>query len=662
MDPTNTRLSAELERKIEEAIRRYPADRKRSAAMPLLHLWQEEFGSISEEAMCWIAAKLGLQPINILELITFYPMFRQAPAGRKHIRICRTLSCAMAGSYQVMDNVCAAAGIVRQHNEEELHMPTPVSPDGEYSVEFVECLASCGTAPVCMVQDELVEQVKPDAAPALLTNHQSLVTHHSPLPHPLERRLVFKNIGRANWTTDIDCYLRDGGYEQLKKAVKMSRTEIVNEVKTSGLRGRGGAGFPCGVKWSFIKPDERKPVYLICNADESEPGTFKDRYIIHQDPHQLIEGILISCFAINAHTAYIYIRGEFPEGAKILERAIEEARAKSFLGQNILGTGFDVEIYIHRGAGAYICGEETGLIESLEGKRAYPRIKPPYFPAVLGLYMCPTIVNNVETLCHVKHIIEMGGANYARLGRPNNTGTRIVCVSGDVQLPGYFEIEVGAVTMGQLIYDMAGGPRYGRNVKAIIPGGSSAKVLRADEKFKIKIKQSDGSMSDREVSLFEIPMDFDSLAAAGSMAGSGGVIVLDDSRDMVWALNNINEFYAHESCGQCTPCREGSLWMKKITDRMLAGGGVVQDPETLKTVADNIAGRTICAFGEACAWPTQSFVEKFRDEFTQRSQKPVPPVMPPEYLSEELVDHQTIATTPLPRNPGWEETAKTGTV
>ena len=442
----------------------------------------------------------------------------------------------------------------------------------------------------------------------------------------------------------------------------MSRTEIVNEVKTSGLRGRGGAGFPCGVKWSFIKPDEKKPVYLICNADESEPGTFKDRYIIHEDPHQLLEGILISCFALNARTAYIYIRGEFPEGAKILERAIEEAREKNFVGRDMLGTGFDVEIYLHRGAGAYICGEETGLIESLEGKRAYPRIKPPYFPAVLGLYMCPTIVNNVETLCHVKHIIEMGGGKYASLGGPNNTGTRIVCVSGDVQRPGYFEIEVGAVTMGQLIYDMAGGPRYGRQIKAVIPGGSSAKVLRADERFKLKLKQPDGSMAEQEVSLYEIPMDFDSVAAAGSMAGSGGVIVLDDSRDMVWTLNNINEFYAHESCGQCTPCREGSLWMQKITDRMLLGGGVVQDPDTLKTVADNIAGRTICAFGEACAWPTQSFVEKFREEFNARSQKPVPPPMPPEYTPGELIDELTIAETPLPRDPGWEKAGTAGRI
>jgi NADH-quinone oxidoreductase subunit F len=661
VEPTNKRISAKLERKMDDAIARYPADRKRSAAMPLLHLWQEEFGFIGDEGVRWIAAKLELQPINILELVTFYPMFRQTPAGKTHIRICRTLSCAMAGSYRVMERACAAAGIVRQHADNGMQTPFSVSKDGNFSIEFVECLASCGTAPVCMVQDELIENVQPENASQLLQNQISNVKPQTS-PHPLEHRLIFKNIGRADYTTDIDCYLRHGGYEQLKKAIAMSRTEIVNEVKTSGLRGRGGAGFPCGVKWSFIKQDEKKPVYLICNADESEPGTFKDRYIVHQDPHQLIEGILISCFALNAKTAYIYIRGEFPEGAKILEHAIEEAREKNFLGRDMLGTGFDVEIYVHRGAGAYICGEETGLIESLEGKRAYPRIKPPYFPAVLGLYMCPTIVNNVETLCHVKHIIEMGGGRYASLGRPNNTGTRIVCVSGDVQRPGYFEIEVGAVTMGQLIYDMAGGPRYGRQIKAVIPGGSSAKVLRADERFKLKLKQPDGSMAEQEVSLYDIPMDFDSLAAAGSMAGSGGVIVLDDSRDMVWTLNNINEFYAHESCGQCTPCREGALWMQKITDRMLLGGGVVQDPDTLKTVADNIAGRTICAFGEACAWPTQSFVEKFRDEFAARAQKPVPPPMPPEYTPEELIEEPTIPATPLPRDPGWEKAGVAGRI
>lgn len=618
--------------------------------MPLLHLWQEHFGFISDDAVTWIANKLGLEPINILELVSFYPMYRASPTGKTHIRVCRTLSCAMVGSYELMKKLRKAFGM---------------NPD--YSVEFVECLASCGTAPVCMVGDELRENVDPNSAVEVLFNPRSArgssaVAGNPPTPHPLEYRLVYKNLGRANWTADIDCYLREGGYEDLRKAVKMTREEIVNEVKTSGLRGRGGAGFPCGVKWSFIKPDEKKPVYLICNADESEPGTFKDRYIIHQDPHQLLEGIAISCFAIKASTAYIYIRGEFPEGARILERAIAEARAHRFLGNNILGTGFNVEVYIHRGAGAYICGEETGLIESLEGKRGYPRIKPPYFPAVLGLYQCPTVVNNVETLCHVKHIIHMGGAKYSRLGRPNNTGTRILCVSGDVQRPGYFEIEVGAVTLGQLIYEMAGGLREGRKLKAVIPGGTSAKVLRADESFKLKQKQPDGSTVELEISIDQIPMDFDSLAAVGSMAGSGGVIVLDDSRDMVWALNNINEFYAHESCGQCTPCREGSLWMKKITDRMLLGGGVTEDPKTLKTIGDNIAGRTICAFGEACAWPTQSFVQKFPEEFAARARKPVPPPLPPELTPEELIEEEKIPTTPMAHDPGWEKAGAAGTI
>ncbi len=656
---TAAKIPAELKRQVNAAIAQYPEEHKRSAALPLLHLWQEHFGFITDEGIKWIAEKLELQPINILELVTFYPMLRQKGTGKTHIRVCRTLSCAMAGSYRLMENLCATAGIVRGHNG--IHDPVLVSPDANISIEFVECLASCGTAPVCMVNDDLHENVDPNSVADLLHPHLSTLNPQPPA-RPLERRLVFKNIGREDWTTDIDCYLRDGGYKQLKKAVTMSRVDILNEVKTSALRGRGGAGFPTGVKWSFIKPDEKKPVYLICNADESEPGTFKDRYIIHQDPHQLLEGVLISCYALNAHTAYIYIRGEFPEGAKILERAIEEARENNFLGKNILGSKFDVEVYIHRGAGAYICGEETGLIESLEGKRAYPRIKPPYFPAVLGLYMCPTIVNNVETLCHVKHIIAMGGAEYSKLGRPGNTGTRIVCVSGDVVRPGYFEIEVGNVTMGQLIHEMAGGMKLGRQLRAVIPGGSSAKVLRADEQFKIKEKQPDGSTIERELSIDEIPMDFDSLAACGSMAGSGGVIVLDDSRDMVWALNNINEFYAHESCGQCTPCREGALWMKKITERMLLGGGVMQDPATLKTVADNIAGRTICAFGEACAWPTQSFVEKFAEDFAARATKSAPPPLPPEYTPEELITEEKIPTVPLAHNPGWEKAGASGTI
>jgi len=447
-----------------------------------------------------------------------------------------------------------------------------------------------------------------------------------------EYRLIFKNIDVAGYTPDIECYLRNGGYESLKKALATApkvagektispQEQIREDVKVSGLRGRGGAGFSCGLKWSFVDRKSGKPIYLICNADESEPGTFKDKQIIYKDPHQMLEGMIIACYANDVHLAYIYIRGEFVEGAKILNRALKEARAKNFLGQNILGSGYSLDIWIHRGAGAYICGEETGLIESLEGKRAYPRIKPPYFPAVLGLYMCPTIVNNVETLCAVKHIVAMGGAEYAKLGTPNNTGTRIVSISGHVRKPGYYEIEVGKATIGQLINDpeFGGGLRDGRKLKAVVPGGSSAKVFKAGEKFKLKRKGPDGKDTEQELDMLDLPYDFDSLIAAGSMSGSGAIIVLDDSTDIVEALSNIAEFYAHESCGQCTPCREGSLWMAKALNRLTHGQGRKQDADYLVRIADNIpGGRTICAFGEACSWPVQSFVGKFKDEFVAR--------------------------------------------
>jgi NADH-quinone oxidoreductase subunit F len=450
---------------------------------------------------------------------------------------------------------------------------------------------------------------------------------------PAEYRLILKHADEAGYTPDLECYVRHGGYEALKKALAIQPKslpdgksvtgpeQIRDEVKLAGLRGRGGAGFSCGLKWSFVDRKSGKPIYLICNADESEPGTFKDKQILYKDPHQMIEGMIISCYANDVHLAYIYIRGEFVEGARILNRALKEARSKSFLGKNIVGSGYDLEIHVHRGAGAYICGEETGLIESLEGKRAYPRIKPPYFPAVLGLYMCPTIVNNVETLCVVKHIVAMGGAEYAKLGTPNNTGTRIVSISGHVKRPGYYEVEVGKVTIGQLINDpvFGGGLRDGRTLKAVIPGGSSAKVFKAGEKFKLKRKGPDGKDSEQEIAMLDLPYDFDSLISAGSMSGSGAIIVMDDSTDIVEALANLSEFYAHESCGQCTPCREGSLWMSKALHRLAHGEGRPGDADYLLRIADNIpGGRTICAFGEACSWPVQSFVAKFKDEFIAR--------------------------------------------
>jgi NADH-quinone oxidoreductase subunit F len=443
------------------------------------------------------------------------------------------------------------------------------------------------------------------------------------MPAPAQRRIIFRHVDEPGYTNDLACYLRHGGYAMLRKALALAPAAIIDEVKRSGLRGRGGAGFGCGLKWTLVDRRSGKPIYLIVNADESEPGTFKDRHLIHQDPHQLIESIMITCWANGVQQAYIYIRGEFPEGARILERAIGEARAAGFVGPNIGGSNYGCEIYVHRGAGAYICGEETGLIESLEGKRPYPRIKPPFFPAVLGLYQCPTIVNNVETLCHVKHIVEIGGGEFAKIGTPNNTGTRIYCVSGHVRRPGCYEFEVGRITLGELLHEVCGGPLPGRRFKAVIPGGSSAKVLRFGDTF--TLKNRDGSP--RPLAVEDIPMDFDTMAACGTMGGSGGVIVMDDSVNMVEALANLNAFYAHESCGQCTPCREGSLWMKKITHRLVHGQARAEDGALLKSVADQIAGRTVCAFGEACAWPTQSFVAKFGEEFqaypeTKRSPRP----------------------------------------
>lgn len=607
-------IPQELEARIAEAITHYPAS-KRSASLPLLHLWQNHFGWIDPSAVEWIAARLDLEPINILELVSFYPWFRDTAPGRETIRVCRTLSCAMAGSHELREELCRAAGV----SPDDDHGHGVNSPDGKYTIEFVECLASCGSAPVCLVGDDLHEKVAPSEADSLLRGPHPAMPRAIRAPHPLEKRMILKNTGREDYDTSLECYLRHGGYESLKKALDMEPAAILGEVKTANLRGRGGAGFPCGTKWGFIKRDDGKPHYIVVNGDESEPGTFKDRYILHEDPHQLLEGLLIAAWTLNVPLSYIYIRCEFPEAARIVEKAIAEARAAGFIGKNIIGSGFDTEIYVHQGAGAYICGEETGLLESLEGKRAYPRIKPPFFPAVFGLYNCPTIVNNVETLCHVKHIIAMGGEAFAKLGSPGDGGTRTLCVSGDVRNPGYYELGCGQVTIGQLINDICGGLKPGRQLKAIIPGGSSAKVLKAGEKFKVKRRNPDGTEAVVEVDLMDLVMDAGSLASAGSMIGSAGVIILDDSRDMLWVLNNLNDFYAHESCGQCTPCREGSLWMSKMTTRMLRGDVKKTDAGQLVHIADNIAGRTICAFGEACSWPTQSFVGKFREEFEPRS-------------------------------------------
>ncbi len=407
-------------------------------------------------------------------------------------------------------------------------------------------------------------------------------------------KILLKNIEKSDYTGSIQDYIREGGYTAISEALKkMTPEQIIKEVKKSNIRGRGGAGFPTGVKWGFIPKDTDKPVYLIVNADESEPGTFKDRVIIEKDPHLLIESIIISSFAIKSHQAYIYIRGEFVYGAKVLETAIKEAAEAGYVGKDILGTGYELDIKVHRGAGAYICGEETGLIESLEGKRGWPRIKPP-FPAVEGLFGCPTIVNNVETLANLPFIILDGGDAYAGIGVKNSSGTKLFCLSGHINNPGVFEFPLG-ISLRELIYDCGGGIRNDKKLKGVIPGGSSMPVIKADE--------------------IDVSMDFDSLANIGTSLGSAGVIVMDETVDMVDAALNVARFYTHESCGQCTPCREGMPWMKNIIARIKKGKGSGEDIDTLLDICDNIEGKTVCPFGEAGAWPIRAFVNKFKEDF-----------------------------------------------
>jgi NADH-quinone oxidoreductase subunit F len=420
--------------------------------------------------------------------------------------------------------------------------------------------------------------------------------------------LLLRNLVNSDSAT-LAAYEKSGGYRALGKALKeMTPDQVTEEVKASGLRGRGGAGFPTGMKWGFM-PKGPGPKYLVLNADESEPGTFKDRLLLERDPHLVLEGFLIGCYAVGCQHGFIYIRGEFVEPYRILLRAIQEAREKGYVGRNILGSGFDCEITVYRGAGAYICGEETALLESLEGKLGHPRLKPP-FPAQVGLYGKPTSVNNVETLANVPMIIDKGAAWYATIGRPKNTGPKLYCLSGHVRRPGVYEFPLG-IPLRELVYEHAGGMlREGHSLKAVVPGGSSVPVLRADQ--------------------VDVLMDFDSLAAAGSLLGSAGVIVMDDTVCMVGALLNLARFYAHESCGQCTPCREGTGWYVQILERLERGGGKSSDLDLLVDLSDRIQGNTICPLGDAVAMPVRSYVTTFREEFEEHvTRKACPAALSP---------------------------------
>jgi NADH-quinone oxidoreductase subunit F len=419
--------------------------------------------------------------------------------------------------------------------------------------------------------------------------------------HPDEVKIISRRFGMG--AANLDRYLELDGYQAVQKAIEMGADAIINEVKASNLRGRGGAGFPTGMKWSFVPKGGPKPTYILCNGDESEPGTCKDRLIMEHDPHAVIEGVMIAGLAVGAKVGYIYLRGEYRYLVDILRQALADARARGFIGKNIFGKGVDFEVYWHTGAGAYEVGEESALMESLEGKRGIPRIRPP-FPAVVGLWGGPTVINNVETLASVPHIILMGGQKYADVGTPKNGGTRLFCLSGHLNKPGVYELPMG-YNLKKMIYEVGGGIPNGHGLKAVVPGGSSTPFLKADE--------------------IDLAMDFDTLMKAGTFLGSGGVVVIDDHTCMVKFAERVTKFYQHESCGWCIPCREGTDWLKKTFVRFHAGGGVKKDIDNIQYLAENMLGRTFCPLGDAAAMPIISVIKKWRQEFEDHLEgKPCP--------------------------------------
>ncbi|MBI1876467.1 MAG: NADH-quinone oxidoreductase subunit NuoF, partial [Acidobacteria bacterium] len=560
---------ASLEAQAREILQHY--DQPRAAVLPLLWLVQENCGHISSEAEFWVGRLVGVAVSHIREVVSFYSMFRTRDAGRHELRVCTSLPCMLRGAGDVLGQL-----------EDRLNIrPGETTPGGELTLTEVECLCACEIAPMAQLDEQFVGPLHGEALEAVLRDALREPTDSSQTSEPHSGAPAARNVRggveagapaarsvrggvepfvstdgpvlstrfRDTAGTWLDSYVADGGYRAAGKALmSMTPAQIIDEVARANLRGLGGAGFPTAKKWSFIPKASPKPKYLVVNADEGEPGTFKDRYILERDPHALLEGMIIAAYTIGSHKAYVYIRGEYFRSAQRFRRAVEEAYARGWLGKNIQGSGFDLDVVIHRGAGAYICGEETALLTSLEGGKGFPRLKPP-FPAISGLFQCPTIVNNVETLACIPFILREGAERFAALGTPKQGGTRLFSVCGHVNRPGLYEAPVG-VTLRELVesHGYAEGVRRGRRLKAVIPGGISAKVLTAEE--------------------IDVRMDFDSLMAAGTMAGSGGVIVMDETTCMLDALQSAAKFFAHESCGQCSPCREGTGWVHRIMRRL----------------------------------------------------------------------------------------------
>jgi NADH-quinone oxidoreductase subunit F len=574
------KFTPENQKEFDRFFAFYPV--KRSALLPTLHLIQKQEGWLSTEGLEYAASLLDLTPAQVHDTASYYTMYRFKPEGRHQIEICTNLSCSLNGADEILERTCQKLGI----------RPGETTADGEYTVHQVECLAACGGATAVQFDGEWIEYTKESDIDAVLSGQLRLRPFD--WPKSAGETVILKNVFKEN-STSIDVYKQGGGYAKLKDFLSMTPESIVDTLKKSSLRGRGGAGFPTGMKWGFL-PKNDQPRYLCVNADEGEPGTYKDRLIMERDPHQLLEACVVSSHGIGCKSCYIYIRGEFHYAARVLEDALREAYAAGYVGKNILGTGVDVDIYVHRGAGSYECGEETALIESLEGKRGQPRMKPP-FPAVSGLYNCPTVVNNVETLVCVPLILDKGVEWFAAQGTEKNGGPKLYCISGHVKRPGVFEFGMGKATLRELIYDerYAQGIAGGHELRCVIPGGSSTPMLTKDE--------------------IDVPMDFDSIAKAGSMLGSAATIVIDDTTCMVWVAKKLAYFYKHESCGKCSPCREGNGWMLRLLTKIEAGQATERDLDFLWTVADSIMGKTLCAFGDAAATPPLSSLKKFRDEY-----------------------------------------------
>lgn len=577
--------AADLEAKAKEILQLY--EQPRAAMLPLLWLVQENQGYISPDAEAWLGRILGVARSHVREVVSFYNMFHAKPVGRRELRVCTSLPCLLRGAGDVLNRITQSLKI----------NPGESTPGREVTLTEVECLCACEMAPMAQLDERFVGPLQGRTVDMLvqdaLTQPGSPEQTPEPEPYLCSDGPVLSTRFKDPEGTWFEAYVADGGYRAARKALaSMTPEQVIDEVSKANLRGLGGAGFPTGRKWSFVPRESTKPKYLVVNADEGEPGTFKDRYIMERDPHALLEGMIIAAYTIGSHKAYVYIRGEYFRSARRLERAVDEAYAQGWLGRNIAGTDYHLDVVIHRGAGAYICGEETALLTSLEGGKGFPKLKPP-FPAISGLFQCPTIVNNVETLACVPFILRNGAERFAGIGTARQGGTRLFCVCGHVARPGVYEEPV-SITLRELI-EKAGGVRDGNQLKAVIPGGISAKILSAAE--------------------IDVAMDFDSLRDAGSMAGSGGVIVMDETTCMVEALDSAARFFAEESCGQCSPCREGTGWVHRILRRIVHGQGTVQDLDELLAIARGMEGNTICVFADAAAWPVQSYIAKFRDEF-----------------------------------------------